>query len=256
MLEAVILLVFGALLVFAIQETQNRQINETLRLSASQLNAVVDIRAGQYVIQDADKAALMAQGIRAWVLTPEGDIANSIGRVGSVFPLTPLPTPAQLSDQPFPDGEPGRFLVTYLSEGDHHLGTLVLALSLRRSQQLIQQIWLSLGFAIPIVLLLSAVGGLFLANRGLSPVAAITKTARQITAPTSAAGWRPICPMTKSASWRPRSMPCWSASIRRFSGSVSSPPTFLMNYALRWRCSKPNSVSLAPVRARPLPCSR
>ena len=63
MLEAVILLAFGALLVFAIQETQNRQINETLRLSASQLNAVVDIRAGQYVIQDADKAALMAQGI-------------------------------------------------------------------------------------------------------------------------------------------------------------------------------------------------
>ena len=60
-LEAVLLLIFGALLIFVIQEAQNNQIDEALRLGASQLNAVVDIQAGQYVIQTADKSALSAQ---------------------------------------------------------------------------------------------------------------------------------------------------------------------------------------------------
>ncbi|MEO8391376.1 MAG: ATP-binding protein [Chloroflexota bacterium] len=181
-LEALLLLIFAALLMFVIQQTQNNPIDQALRLSASQLNAVVDIRLGHYVIQDDDKAALNAQGVIAWVLTPDGVVAATVGNVGSTLPLMPLPTPSQMIDAPLPNGEPGRFLVAYLSEDNHNLGTLVLALSLRESRELVQEILLSLVIAIPIVLLLSGAGGLFLANRALSPVAAITKTARQITA--------------------------------------------------------------------------
>ena len=181
-LEAVLLLIFGALLIFVIQEAQNNQIDEALRLGASQLNAVVDIQAGQYVIQTADKSALSAQGVLAWILTPEGVVANTVGSVGSSLPPVPLASPDQLTDSVLPNGEPGRFLVAYLNEGNHNLGTLVLAASLRDSQQLIQQILLGLGIAIPVVLLLSSAGGLFLANRALSPVAAIARTARSITA--------------------------------------------------------------------------
>ena len=178
-LEAVLLLIFGALLIFVIQEAQNNQIDEALRLGASQLNAVVDIQAGQYVIQTADKSALSAQGILAWILTPEGVVANTVGSVGSGLPPAPLASPDQLTDSVLPNGEPGRFLVAYLNEGNHNLGTLVLAASLRDSQQLIQDILLGLGIAIPVILLLSSAGGLFLANRALSPVAAITRTARR-----------------------------------------------------------------------------
>ena len=117
-LEAVLLLIFGALLIFTVQETQNQQIDEALRLSASQLNAVVDIQAGRYVIQDADKAALSAQGVVAWVLTPEGDIVATVGSIGAAPPPTLLPTPAQMINAPLPNGEPGRYLVD-LSERRH-----------------------------------------------------------------------------------------------------------------------------------------
>ncbi|MBI1257240.1 MAG: HAMP domain-containing protein [Chloroflexi bacterium] len=180
--EAVLLLVFGALLILAIQSTQSSQIDEALRLGASQLNAVVDIQAGRYVIQPTDKSALSAQGIYAWILTPEGVVANSVGDVGSGLPPLPLSNLDQVSDQPLPNGETGRFLVTYLSEGSHNLGTLVLAMSLRDSQQLIREIVLGLAIAMPVILFLSGAGGLFLANRALSPVATITRTARSITA--------------------------------------------------------------------------
>jgi len=46
----------------------------------------------------------------------------------------------------------------------------------------LQQLWWSLATAVPIVLLLSAAGGLFLARRALAPVARMTATAQQISA--------------------------------------------------------------------------
>ncbi len=180
LLETVLMLVFGVVLVTALENASNRQIDETLRLSASQLNAVVDVSAGKYDISQQDRTTLQTQGIFAWILNPQGEIATTVGGAATTPLPASLPAVDELTDIDLSGKETSRVLVSPLLEGNRQLGTLVLAISLHNTQTTIQQVWFSLGIAIPFVLLLSGAGGLFLANRALSPVATITRTARQI----------------------------------------------------------------------------
>ncbi len=181
-LEALLLLVFAVVLVVIVRNTQAQQIEQTLRLSATQLNAVVDTSDNGFHAAAAETADLRSRGVLAWVLTPIGDIGLTVGEA-EAHPLPiPLPPPEQLTDTALDSGAPVRLLVTPLREGSRTLGVIVVALPLTASQSVINQILLSLAVAIPIVLALSAVGGLFLANRALAPVATITATARQISA--------------------------------------------------------------------------
>jgi heavy metal sensor kinase len=88
----------------------------------------------------------------------------------------------RLIDSHLTNGEPLRLLATSLSEGEGQQGTTIVAKSLRDSQEFVRQVMLSLAIAVPVLLLLSGAGGLFLANRALAPVATITRTARQMSA--------------------------------------------------------------------------
>ncbi|MCB9078170.1 MAG: HAMP domain-containing protein [Anaerolineaceae bacterium] len=181
-LEAVLLLIFAVVLITVLRNNQNQKIEETLRLSATQLNAVVDVRGSDYYADVAETADLRGRGVLAWILTPQGTIGLMVGEAENYPIPIALPPPEQLGDGELVNGEPVRLLVTPLQEGNRILGTVVVALSLRESQTFLNQIFLSLAIAIPIVLLLSAGGGLFLANRALAPVAAMTTTAQQISA--------------------------------------------------------------------------
>ncbi|MCB0208957.1 MAG: HAMP domain-containing protein [Anaerolineae bacterium] len=179
-LEAGLLLIFAVVLITVLRNNQNQQIEETLRLSATQLNAVVDVRGSNYYADVAETADLRGRGVLAWILTPQGTIGLTVGEAENYALPIALPASEQLRDGELVNGEPVRQLVTPLQENNRTLGTIVVAMSLRESQTFLYQIFLSLAVAIPIVLLLSAVGGLFLANRALAPVATITSTARQI----------------------------------------------------------------------------
>jgi heavy metal sensor kinase len=181
-LEALLLLVFALVLVVILRSTQNRQIEETLRLSATQLNAVVDLSDSGFRVSAAETADLRARGLLAWVLTPSGEVGLTVGEVDAHPLPAGLPPPEQITEAVLDNGAPVRLLVTPLQEGSRALGTIVVALPLAASQTFLNQILLSLAVAIPIVLVLSAAGGLFLANRALAPVATITATARQISA--------------------------------------------------------------------------
>ncbi len=179
-LEFLLLVVFGVMLVVVIQKTQNQQIDETLGLSASQLNAVIDVRDGQFQVSEADRNTLSSQGMMAWIVALDGTVVLTIGRSGTLsLPSTFVPS-GGLIDSQLKNGEPIRLQAVPLLEGDYQQGTVVVAKSLRDSQSFVQQVMLSLGIAVPVLLLLSGAGGLFLANRALAPVATITRTARQI----------------------------------------------------------------------------
>src|SRR5262249_26892136 len=78
-LEALLLLVLASVLTLVLQQLQHQEIANTLRLSASQLNAVTDVRGDQYIIEAADLASLRAEGVLAWVLTPAGVVAQTVG---------------------------------------------------------------------------------------------------------------------------------------------------------------------------------
>lgn len=181
-LEAVLLLVFAVVFVGALQNSQNQQLDETLRLGAAQMNAVVDVRGSQYEVPTEDTIALRTRGVLVWILTPDGVIRATVGDATDTPLPQPLPAANEMADVNLASGEPIRVFTAPLQEGSRLLGTLVLAVSLRAEQSFLQQVLLSLVIALPVVLSLSAAGGLFLANRALLPVAAITSTARQISA--------------------------------------------------------------------------
>ncbi len=182
-LEALLLLVFAGVLLIVQQNLQTRQMAATLRLSASQLNAVIDVQGdGRYLIDPGDAAVLSAQGVLAWILAPTGATLATVGEAKTIPVPATLPTVDQFANATLANGLAVRLLATPLQENGQLLGTLVVALPLRDNLLRLQQLWWSLATAVPIVLLLSAAGGLFLARRALAPVARMTATAQQISA--------------------------------------------------------------------------
>jgi heavy metal sensor kinase len=181
-LEAVLLVVLAVVFMVSLRSIQNREIDETLRLSAAQLNEAVDVRDGRYDIPQQDTAALRERSISAWILTPQGEVGATVGDINAASLPDERPTLGSFLDAALADGESVRLYVSSLSEGQENLGTMVLALSLSHSRALLRQVLISLGVAIPVVLLLSASGGLFLSGHALSPVAAMTDTVQQISA--------------------------------------------------------------------------
>lgn len=185
-IEAILLMIFALTLILALQNSQNQHINETLKLSAAQMEVALDIAVDEglflYNISPEDYIILGGSGVFAWILNPDGAVGAVIG-VRDDTPLPKeLPPEGKMIDTTLADGNLARILVVSLKEDTQSLGTLVLALSLHDEHIFMQQMLLSLMIAIPLVLSLSAAGGLFLANRALSPVVAITATARQISA--------------------------------------------------------------------------
>ena len=180
--EVLLLAVLTAVLVLTLKNLQNQQIENTLHLSASELNAVIDVRDGRYEVAAGETAVVRERGVMAWILSPDGQIALTIGNAENYDLPMGLPPSGQLNTGTLPDGEPVRYFVTPLLEGTDLLGTLVLAFPLSGNQIFTQQIFLGLLIAIPIVLILSVLGGAFLAGRALQPVATITHTAQKINA--------------------------------------------------------------------------
>ena len=181
-LETVLLLVFAAVFVGSLKNSQNQQNEQILRLSAAQLNAVVDVHNGTFQVSAAETVDMRTRGVMAWVLTPDDLPSLTIGNAEN-YPLpSNLPQSEQTLDGTLSNGDPVRILVSPFSEGSQVLGTLVLALPLHDSRALLSEIYFGLGVAIPLVVLLSALGGLFLAGRALQPVSSITQTAQQISA--------------------------------------------------------------------------
>lgn len=182
LLEALLLLALSLALMLILQTIQQQRTSEILQLAASQLNAAVDVRDGEFVIPPDDATALQADGIIAWVLDANGRVAASIGAADR-YPLpSPLPSFLQMKDAASPDGDPIRLYRAPLQEGETIFGSMVLAISLHESQVLQARFLVGLLVLIPTILALSAVGGLILANRALTPVTQITHTAQQISA--------------------------------------------------------------------------
>lgn len=180
-LEAFLLIAFGVTLVLILRNVQSSGIDESLRLGASQLNAAVDVRGDIYDIPAQDAAVLQAEGLFAWVLTPVGAVAGSVG-IAAANPLPQPPPLDALRNTSLSNGEPVRLYAAPLQEGGAVLGTLVLGAPLRATLRLQQQFVYGLLILIPAILALSAGGGLFLANRSLAPVSKITRMAQQVSA--------------------------------------------------------------------------
>ncbi len=179
-MEAVLLLLFAIALIEFIEQRETGQIEEILRLSATELNAVIDMQGSQYIVSPQETIDLRTRGVMAWIIAPDGRLGYTIGNAEIYQLPSTLPAPETMRDAKLDNGTPVYLYTTALTEGSRQLGLMILAYPLADSHRFIGHIWLALGIGIPLMLLFSIGGGWFLANRALSPVAVITNTARQI----------------------------------------------------------------------------
>jgi len=181
-MEALLLVALALALMLILQTIQQSRTTEILELAASQVNAVVDVQNGDFVIPPRDTVELQADGIMVWILRPDGQLGATVGAADRLALPVDLPPNLQMKETELPDGNPIRLYRVPLQEGEKILGSIVLAYPLREARVLKERFLTGLLVLIPTILALSALGGLILANRALVPVTQITRTARQISA--------------------------------------------------------------------------
>ena len=176
MINAMLVLVLGGVGWIALRRAQNQVLNDTLQLSAAQLIAAVDINNGAVMVPPSDAAALTERGVFGWVLNKADEVNAVIGRnVSANLSDAHLD---QLTEQQLASGEQVRLLRRSFAEATGN--SIIVGISTLPLQQTSRNILLALAIAMPLVLALSAVGGLFLAGRALKPIATITSQARRI----------------------------------------------------------------------------
>ncbi|GIK63889.1 MAG: two-component sensor histidine kinase [Chloroflexota bacterium] len=176
-LEAILLLTFAVTLLLFLKNQQDSQIEDALRLSGAQLRSVVETQNDTYVVPDDVIAQLNRREISVWILDGQGEVRFRTGEARNFDLPDDLPAQGVFRDVTLGGEEHVRLYIVPLAEAD-----IVLAYSVDDSRVFLQQVAVGFAIAIPIMLLLSAGGGLFLANRALAPVTQITETARRINA--------------------------------------------------------------------------
>ena len=173
--NAVLLLLLGGTGWIVLRRGQDQALNETLKLTAAQLAAAVDVVDGRIMLPASDTATLLERGVFGWVMDNAGEVRATIGRASTM--VRPVVTSDHLLDVQLESGEPMRVYGYPLGESK---GMVVVGISRQSAEQAVQRALLAFGIAVPLVLALSALGGLFLSSRALSPIAAITTQARRI----------------------------------------------------------------------------
>ena len=170
--NALLLMAFGLGVWLILRQVQNRQIDETLQLSASQLVDGDELNR-RTTIPDDHLTALEGRGIVLWVIDPDGNVIQSTGQAAS---LTPPDMQEDLQNVTVAS-QPYRVYRRVLTSGK---ATLLFGLSLIPLQQTLQTVAIIVGATIPLALIVSALGSILLANNALRPIATITAQAKRI----------------------------------------------------------------------------
>ena len=172
--NGLLLISFGSGVWLVLRQVQNRQVNDTLQLSAAQIEAAVDSSNGHLIIPPDDQTTLSDRGLFSWIINDSGAVDVATGQASKFLP--PL-MQSDFLDTRNPQNELVRLYRYPLKEIG---GTLVVGISLKIIEQTQQTVLLILSAAIPLALIISAIGSVFLANRALSPITRITEQAKRI----------------------------------------------------------------------------
>lgn len=178
-IEVLLLLVLSVVLVMTIGRREYRSTADLLRLSADELNAVVDVYRGAYIVPSEDAGNVAARGVMAWITDADETVVTTTPDAAADA-MPDVPAADVVQQVALADGTRVYALRTALHEGDSVLGYLTVAVPVAESRQFVRHIWVALAIAIPLVLVLSLGGGWFLAGRALSPIARIADTALRI----------------------------------------------------------------------------
>jgi signal transduction histidine kinase len=158
------------------------KVDSSLQIASAQSLLYIDSNNGllfQKTPQQRTLANRLSQlGLAARLITPAGKIADGFGRYREV--PTQIPVVRGYTTFSTDDGA-WRLMSQPIVQGDRTIGWFQIIQSLESLQAIAQELPSEILLDLPWLLILAACGGLFLANRLLSPIQSISKTARTIT---------------------------------------------------------------------------
>ncbi len=172
--NALLLMAFGGGIWLVLRQVQDHQVNDTLQLSASQLASVIDANNGQLTAPPDDVASLTSRGVFAWIVNTAGQVDMVIGAASK------LALPNMVSDFQDTLDAQNSSIRLYRYPLTENNGQIIIGMSLEPTERTQKTVLFILAATIPLALLVSAAGSIFLASRALSPIAAITAQAKRI----------------------------------------------------------------------------
>lgn len=186
---------FGSFVYLDVANWLSASVDDSLRLSATQVIETIDIEDGRIdlsdnpVTQDSSLAdELRARGLTIQILETDGSSIKSFGpyRDLTVDPSTlaaALAGRSTLVTRTDPSGGGAiRVLTQAITNDGHAIGVVQISESLRNVEDSLRGLLTALLLGSPILVLAAGVGGYLLAGRALAPIDHITQTAHRISA--------------------------------------------------------------------------
>jgi len=190
---ALILLLFAVALYLVMSRALREQVDASLdEASAVAIRTLGEHRFGPFLIfedlsQDFPEIALLDKFFQ--IFGPAGQVTIQSSNIQSrEIPLSQTAFRASLEGQStfesvkFQEGVSLRLLSVPIRQGEQLVNILRVGTSLQPTDRMLRRLLTGLYIASPLALLVSLMGGWFLAGRALRPVHAITQAARRITA--------------------------------------------------------------------------
>lgn len=184
-----VLAVFGVYVYVAMARGLYAALDNSLALSASQVIASLDVENGKLLSPDnltepLEFAAESEQGAILRIISPDDQVVQTSGAPVSL----PLPestsalTPSFVTWTSPASKDTLRVYSVPVTDNDRLLAVVQVARSLENEQETLQHLLMTLLLGIPLLVAAAGLSGYFLAARALSPIDAITRTARRISA--------------------------------------------------------------------------
>jgi len=190
---ALILLLFAVALYLVMSRALREQVDASLdEAAAVAIRTLGEHRFGPFLIfedlsQDFPEIALLDKFFQ--IFGPAGQVTIQSSNIQSrEIPLSQSAFRASLEGQStfesvqFKKGVPLRLLSVPIRQGEQLVNILRVGTSLQPTDRMLRRLLVGLYIASPVALLVSLLGGWFLAGRALRPVHAITQAARRIAA--------------------------------------------------------------------------
>lgn len=185
----IVLILFGTFVYISMGQGLSSSIDDSIKFSASQAIAAVNIENGKINFTDSlpenSTADLREKGFTVRILSTNGDLIQSVGPYRN---LIVDPTSIQnannrisgFSTINISDSEPIRVYTAPIIENANIVGIIQVMISLVTLHATLDRLLLMVLISIPLLLIFAAFCGYILAARALAPIDQITRTAQRI----------------------------------------------------------------------------
>jgi signal transduction histidine kinase len=188
-LMLIVLVLFGTFVYISLGQGLANSIDDSIKLSTSQAIAAVNIENGQINFSDSlpenSTAELRDRGLTIRILSSDGTVLQSVGPyrnlgVDSKSIQNVIARISSFSTISLNDSDPIRVYTAPIVENQNIVGIIQVMQNLGTLHETLDRLLLALLISIPVLLIVSALSGYFLAAQALSPIDQITQTAQRI----------------------------------------------------------------------------